>query len=85
MCDEGVNIRFVMGEEGVDVRLIEEACALRLGQDEIGEEKKAKVGIEGKPCAYVGVISKACSWSPRQDHASQTEMGSKEDAATMTG
>lgn len=47
--DEGVDVVFVVGEEGVDVGLVEEAGALGLGEDEVGEEEEADVGVEGEP------------------------------------
>lgn len=42
-----------MGEERIDVRLVEKACALGLRQDEIGEEKEAEISVEGKPIEIV--------------------------------
>lgn len=47
--DEVVNFRFVLSKEGVDVGLVEEACALGLGQNEVGEEEEAEVGVKGEP------------------------------------
>lgn len=47
--DEDIDIVFVGGEEGVDVVLVDEAGALGLGEDEIGEEEEAEVGVEGEP------------------------------------
>lgn len=37
--DEIVNFRFVLGKERVNVGLVEEACALSLRQNEVGEEE----------------------------------------------
>lgn len=47
--DEDIDIVFVGGEEGVDVVLVDEAGALGLGEDEIGEEEEAEIGVEGEP------------------------------------
>lgn len=47
--NEAVNFRFVLGKERVNVGLVEEACALGLGQNEVGEEEEAEVGVERKP------------------------------------
>lgn len=47
--DEGLDPRFVLREEGVDVGLVKEARALGLGQDEVGEGEEAEVGVEGDP------------------------------------
>lgn len=48
--DEVVDVVFVGGEERVDVRLVEEAGPLGLGEDEVGEEEEAEVGVKGEPC-----------------------------------
>ena len=42
LADEDVDVVFVVGEEGVDVGLVEEFGALGLGKDEVGEENKAE-------------------------------------------
>lgn len=47
--NEFVNFRFILGKEGVDVGLVEDACALGLGQDEVGEEEEAEVGVKREP------------------------------------
>lgn len=47
--DEDIDIVFVMSQERVDVSLIEELCALGLGQDEVGEQDETEVGVEGHP------------------------------------
>jgi len=47
--DEDVDVGFVLGDEGLYIGLIEEAGALGLGQDEVGEQEEAEVGVEGKP------------------------------------
>ena len=39
----------VFGQEGVDVALVEDPSALRLGKDEVGEESESEVGVEGEP------------------------------------
>lgn len=51
---------FVVGEEGVDVGLVEEFGALSLGEDKVGEEDEAEVGVEGKPGGF-GLIG-VCRW-----------------------
>lgn len=38
---------FMLGEEWVDLGLVDKLCALSLGEDEIAEEKKTKGGVEG--------------------------------------
>lgn len=43
--DEFVNVMLVLREKGVDIGLIDEFCALGLGEDEVGEGEEAKVGI----------------------------------------
>ena len=45
--DEVVDVVFMMGEEGVDVGLVDEFCALGLGKDEVAEEEEADGGVEG--------------------------------------
>lgn len=47
--DEAVNFGFVLGKQGVDVCLVEKACALGLGQNEIGKEEEAEVGVKWEP------------------------------------
>ena len=47
--DEIVDCEFVFVEEGVDVCLVEDACALGLGQDEVEEETEADPGVEWDP------------------------------------
>lgn len=47
--NEFVNFRFILGKEGVDVGLVEDASALGLGQDEVGQEEEAEVGVEREP------------------------------------
>lgn len=47
--DKVVNFRFILGKEWVDVGLVEEACALGLGQNEVGKEEEAEVGVEREP------------------------------------
>ena len=51
MCgnDEFVNVMFVVGEEGMDLGLIEKLGALGLGKDEVREEGEADVGVKGQP------------------------------------
>lgn len=45
--DEVVDVVFMLGEEWVDLGLVDEFCALSLGEDEIAEEKETKGGVEG--------------------------------------
>ena len=45
--DEVVDVVFVVGEEGVDVGLIDEPCALGLGEDKVAEEEETEGGVEG--------------------------------------
>lgn len=54
--DEDVDVVFVGGEEGVDVVLVDEAGALGLGEDEVGEEEEAEVGVEGEPGCAILVV-----------------------------
>ena len=44
--DELVDFVFVVGEERVDLGLVEELGALGLGKDEVGEDEEADVGVE---------------------------------------
>lgn len=61
--DEDIDVVFVGGEEGVDVVLVDEAGALGLGEDEVGEEEEAEVGIEGEPgCARLVVGGSGWGW-----------------------
>lgn len=54
--DEDVDVVFVGGEEGVDVGLVDETGALGLGEDEVGEEEEAQIGVEGEPGCAVSVV-----------------------------
>ena len=45
--DEVVNVVFVVGEKWVDVGLVDELCALGLGEDKVAEEEETKGGVEG--------------------------------------
>lgn len=47
--NEFVNLRFILGKEGVYVGLVENTCALGLGQNEVGEEEEAEVGVKREP------------------------------------
>lgn len=47
--DEFVNFVFMMSEKRVDLLLVEESGALGLGEDEVGEDDEAEVGVEGEP------------------------------------
>lgn len=47
--DEVLDLALVLGEERVDVGLVEEAGALGLGEDEVEEEDEADVGVERDP------------------------------------
>ena len=54
--NEDIDVVFVSGEEGVDVQLIDEACALGLREDEVGEEEEAEVGVEREPVCCVLIV-----------------------------
>ncbi len=45
--DEVVDVVFMMGEEGVDVGLVDESCALGLGKDEVAKEEETDGGVKG--------------------------------------
>ena len=47
--DEVLDARLVGLEVGVHARLVEDAGALGLGEDEVEEEGEADVGVEGDP------------------------------------
>lgn len=49
LCDEEVDPRFVLREERMNVVLVGETGALSLGEDEVGEEYEAEVGVERRP------------------------------------
>lgn len=55
--DEFFDLGFVVLEEWVDVGLVDDAGALGLGEDEVEEEEKADVGVEGNPS---GVSRRNC-------------------------
>ena len=62
--DEGLNVGFVVGEEGVDVLLVDGARALGLRKDEVGEGEEAEVGVEGEP-GGVSLVRSDCRWHGR--------------------
>ena len=45
--DEIINVVFVMRKKRMDVGLIDELCALGLGEDEVAEQEEADGGVEG--------------------------------------
>lgn len=47
--DEVLYFGLVLGEEGVDIGLVEEARPLGLGQNEVGQDKESDVGVERDP------------------------------------
>ena len=47
--NEDVDVVLILRQEGMDMALVEEPCALCLRKDEIGEEGEAEVGVEGEP------------------------------------
>lgn len=47
--NELVNLRFILGKEGVNVALVDDTCALGLGQNEVGEEEETEVGVKREP------------------------------------
>lgn len=49
MCDEVIDISFVVGKKGVNVGLIELTSTLSLGKNKVREENQSKVCIEGEP------------------------------------
>ncbi len=49
VADEGFDLAFMAGDEGVDVVGVEEFGALGLGQDEIGEREQPEPAVEGEP------------------------------------
>ena len=44
--DKFVDVVFVVGEEGVDVGLVDKLGALGLGEDEVAEEEETDGGVE---------------------------------------
>lgn len=48
-ADEDIDVVLVVGEEGVDVGLVEEFGALGLREDEVGEDDEAEESVEGEP------------------------------------
>ena len=49
LADEDVDVVLVLDDEGLNVGVVEEFGALRLGQDEVGKEDEADPGVEGEP------------------------------------
>lgn len=47
--DEGVYVGLMVRKERVDVRLVEEARALGLRENEVGEKKETDIGVEWEP------------------------------------
>ncbi len=47
--DEIVNIVFMMGEERVDMGLVDKLCALGLGKDKVAEQEETERGVERQP------------------------------------
>jgi hypothetical protein len=50
-ADELLDLALVVLQERVDVVLVEEAGALRLRENEVGEEEEADPAVEGDPGA----------------------------------
>ena len=63
--DEVVNFAFVLGKQGVDVGLVEIACALCLGQNEIGKEEEAEVGVKWEPDKVIQSDTALGAWIAR--------------------
>ena len=51
--DEDIDFGLVMGEERMDVGLVNDTSSLALWKDKVGKADKAKVGIEGEPAVHV--------------------------------
>jgi hypothetical protein len=49
VADEDLDLTLMVGDEGLDVVGVEEFCALRLGEDEVGEGEEADPTVEGEP------------------------------------
>lgn len=49
MGDEDLDVRFVVREEWMDVRLVDESSALGLWEYEVGEEEEAEICVEWEP------------------------------------
>ena len=47
--DKVVDVMFIVGEEWVDVGLVDKPCTLGLGEDEVAEEEETEGGVEGQP------------------------------------
>ena len=56
--DEFVDLILMMGEEGVDLLLVEEASALSLGEHEVGQDEEAEVGVEWEPRRQCSALSR---------------------------
>ena len=54
MCgyDEFIDVIFMLGEERVNLRSVEEFGALGLWEDEVGEDEETDVGIKREPMRY---------------------------------
>lgn len=46
------NVSFVVFQEGVDIGLVQDFCALRLRKHEIGKEKQPEPAVERDPTVY---------------------------------
>ena len=62
--DEGFDVGFVVGEEGVDVLLVDGTGALGLWEDEVGEEEEADVGVEREPVGKGIILGRV--WGERR-------------------
>jgi len=49
VADEVIDVSLVVGQEGMDVVLVDHFCALSLRQDEIGKDHQADPAVERKP------------------------------------
>ena len=54
--NEDINIRFMMSEERMNMRLVDDTGTLALREDKVGKADKAKVGIERKPVIRVRLL-----------------------------
>jgi hypothetical protein len=46
------NLSFVVFQEGVDIGLVQDFCALRLRKYEVGKEEQPKPAVERDPTVY---------------------------------
>jgi hypothetical protein len=76
---EVVDCNFVLLEEGMDVGLVEDFCALCLREDEVQEETKAEPCVEGDPTAFILV---QCLYLRISGSADQNRMNPAHDSTS---